>query len=187
MARWCRERSRMGYWPNRDGVGTSYALSCWVYIPSAYSTVNDGMPELDCDISSLGTGGVAVIGSADTTKRDQWQRIVTTFNVGTGGGTAINMLFRRGNQVAGAINGGSTFYSTCPQMEVGSFPTSYIPTTSAAVTRARDTPGIVNGPWRTPPGGSWFAEFVRLNPLGTGLLRVIGNSLNTAGHPVIHQ
>jgi hypothetical protein len=63
------------------------------------------------------------------------------------------------------------------QVEQGSFSTSYIPTTSVAVTRARDLPIIPpNVSWYTSPGGSWFAEFIKLNPSAAYLKRVLQNT-----------
>ena len=50
------------------------------------------------------------------------------------------------------------------QTEAGSFPTSYIPTTAAAVTRAYDSCYIASAnmsPWFVSPGGSWMAEFIQ--------------------------
>ncbi len=51
------------------------------------------------------------------------------------------------------------------QLEQGAFPTSYIPTTAAAVTRAMDVATIPPAGWFVSPGGSWSAEFISINPL----------------------
>ena len=59
-------------------------------------------------------------------------------------------------------NAAQTFYAWGAQVEAGAFPTSYIPTTAAAVTRAIDNcliPPANMSPWFAPPGGSWFADF----------------------------
>jgi hypothetical protein len=50
------------------------------------------------------------------------------------------------------------------QIEAGGFATSYIPTTSVAVTRSQDVARVpsANMGWFTPPGGSWVAEFIML-------------------------
>jgi hypothetical protein len=60
-------------------------------------------------------------------------------------------------------------------MEAGTFPTSYIGTTTVAVARAQDVPIIppANMSWFTPPGGSWMSEFIQLNP-GTNN-RIVAN------------
>jgi hypothetical protein len=57
------------------------------------------------------------------------------------------------------------------QLEAGTFPTSYIPTTAASVTRAIDLCGITSAnmsPWFAPPGGSWQAEFIDIVPTAAG-------------------
>ena len=60
------------------------------------------------------------------------------------------------------------------------FPTSYIPTTVAAVTRNIDicqiTPANMALSWFVPPGGTWFAEFRYFDPTPTGNPRVISRS-----------
>ena len=63
------------------------------------------------------------------------------------------------------------------QLEQGAFATSYIPSTSAAVTRTIDQcfiPPANMSPWFASPGGSWFAEFINNNPLADRGSRVIG-------------
>jgi hypothetical protein len=53
------------------------------------------------------------------------------------------------------------------QVEAGAFPTSYIGTTSVAITRAIDRcfiPAANMTPWFASPGGSWFADINYFNP-----------------------
>ena len=69
------------------------------------------------------------------------------------------------------------------QIEQGAFPTSYIPTTAASVTRAQDQCLISAAnmtPWFAPPGGSWFAEFVYFDPAPNNS-RLIGPGVTPAG------
>ena len=54
-----------------------------------------------------------------------------TFTVGTAGGTATG-IFEAGNSNQGQLR---SFYAWGAQLEVGSVPTSYIPTTTQAITR----------------------------------------------------
>jgi hypothetical protein len=69
------------------------------------------------------------------------------------------------------------------QVELGDFATSYIPTTSAAVTRSIDSclipPANMAG-WFAPPGGSWFAEFVNFDATLPASQRIIGRPSVTA-------
>ena len=63
------------------------------------------------------------------------------------------------------------------QLEQGGFPTSYIGTTGATVTRAFDSCFIAPAsmsPWFASPGGSWMAEFVNVNPAADRSSRIIG-------------
>jgi hypothetical protein len=98
----------------------------------------------------------------------------------TAGGTAtINVWLA---QAAGSNvypgDGASGAYLWGAQVEQGAFgPTSYIPTTASAVTRAIDScliPPANMSPWFAPPGGSWFAEFDYFNSTPTGI-RIIGH------------
>jgi len=59
----------------------------------------------------------------------------------------------RNNATTGALTYGQ------PQIEVGSFPTSYIPTTSAQVTRAADVASVITlSPWFNPAEGTILVE-----------------------------
>lgn len=137
-------------------VGQSYAASVWVWIPSAYSVAVDGLPELDLDIGTVGTGGLRTVGTADPAKRDQWQRVVTTLFVGTGGSAIVNMLLRR--QLP--ATGGSVWFCTCPQFETGAFASSYIPTTAAVQTRQFEWGSLPTGPWFNQNAGTVLVEFI---------------------------
>ncbi|WP_338871736.1 hypothetical protein WBJ53_26165 [Spirosoma sp. SC4-14] len=48
----------------------------------------------------------------------------------------------------------------CPQLEQGAFPTSYIPTTSAAVTRGADVCSTPMSNWWNPNQGTFLAEWM---------------------------
>ena len=62
--------------------------------------------------------------------------------------------------------------------ELSDFVTSWIPTTSVAVTRSIDScliPPANMSPWFASPGGSWFAEFDYLNNTTTNI-RIIAHA-----------
>jgi hypothetical protein len=87
--------------------------------------------------SLSGTSGTGFSGTA-TGRVDNygngWYRFSMTFTAGTAGGTATG-IFEVGNNTSGALR---SFYAWGAQLEVGSVATSYIPTTTASITRAAD-------------------------------------------------
>lgn len=70
------------------------------------------------------------------TLTNQWARYQVTETASYSGTGFLELLIRRG--LNEPINASATFYAYGVQMEVGSYPTSYIPTTSASVTRNAD-------------------------------------------------
>jgi hypothetical protein len=70
-----------------------------------------------------------------------------------------------------------TIYAWGAQVEAGAFVTSHIPTTGATVARAVDFPSFPFGAWYAAPGGSWFAEYVKLNSPSGAFKRILQVSL----------
>jgi len=87
--------------------------------------------------SLSGTSGTGFSGTATGRVENYgngWYRFSMTFTVGTAGGTSAG-IFEVGNNTSGALR---SFYAWGAQLEVGSVPTSYIPTTTQAITRGAD-------------------------------------------------
>ena len=109
------------------------------------------------------------------------QRMVYSVTL-TGGGTVGAVYSRITWNVSNGVAIDATFRIGAPQMEQGAFPTSYIPTTTVAVTRAIDSclipPGNM-GFFTGSPGGSWFAEFMFMATAPSNA-RIIGRP-DTAG------
>ena len=76
-------------------------------------------------------------------------------------GTAGTAVLRFGAGVSTTQTG--TVRISRPQLEAGSFPTPYIPTTTAAVTRAADACSIALGPWFNATEGTFVWEFITSN------------------------
>jgi len=117
---------------------TRYALSFWLWLPSgpadsAYSSIA---------ITAEGvtnTTNVAMV--VDLTKRDQWQ-LAWISVTGTASGSC-GMVLR--------YSGTSLIYTMGWQVEAGSFPTSWIPTSGSTVTRvADDCSTTILQPWYSP-------------------------------------
>ena len=91
------------------------------------------------------------IGTTNVTITTSWQR----FNVVTSTATAASYNFQINNIAVGTV------YAWGAQLEVGSFPTSYIPTTTAAATRAADLASISGSnltSWYRQDEGTIFAQ-----------------------------
>ena len=103
-------------------ANTTYTISFYA------KTVSGGTTSINVDINDITpTGGQA------TTITGEWTRITKT-----GGSANNNLRFFDMNMVTATAD----FYVWGAQIEVGSFATSYIPTTSSQVTRAADVAEI---------------------------------------------
>ncbi len=112
------------------------------------------------------------------TATPSWQRFILGPNIasvsativfGTRGGSSY---FSGGDQILDILAWGA-------QIEDGSFATSYIPTTTTAVTRAADNLTVpTTGGWFTTSSGSFSGQFQEASAQNTGgISRVMGSSL----------
>jgi hypothetical protein len=94
--------------------------------------------------------------SASVSSIDSTGKVSITFTTGTVIAAAIRVGIGTTNTAVGRAS-----YSAW-QLEVGTFPTSYIPTTSATVTRAADNASMVGSnfsSWYNQSGGTIFANW----------------------------
>jgi hypothetical protein len=84
-----------------------------------------------------------------------WRRAHVTLTI-PDGVTSVDFLVETNN-------GTHNFYLTCPQVEPGHYPTSYIPTDGAPKTRAADTASIDDLGWFDPKKGTIVADFQMTN------------------------
>ena len=96
-------------------AGSTYVFSVYIYIPSSQAKNFEGKA-IFCDMESAYTSRTRA--SADVTIVDRWQRITGTCVPST---TSATWVLRT------TANAGSFLYSDCWQLELGSFPTSYMP------------------------------------------------------------
>jgi hypothetical protein len=99
--------------------------------------------------------------STVTSVGNGWYRCTLTRS-STGGSVAYAIAIVSGNNVvSGTGNSSNGVYVWGAQLEAGSFPTSYIPTTTATATRAADVASITGtnfSSWYNQTEGTWFAQ-----------------------------
>ncbi len=169
---------------------TAYTVS--VYVKSAGRS-NFAIELLGFHGSYVGSAGYDLIGNSSTFN----PRVVATSNVSrsiqsVGNGwyrctlTAtmdapaapsstprINFLFSDSSSYTSYFGDGTSgVYVWGAQLEAGSFPTSYIPTTATTVTRQADNLTIPTGGWFDSTKGTGFSEFDNEWNLSSGTTRI---------------
>lgn len=108
-------------------LNSTYVASIYVYIPSSQAQNFSGK-YIRFQVEAVGASGVV---NADVTIVDRWQRVFVSYTPTSATGVPI---VARTN-----ANAGSFFYTDCWQLELGSFPTSYMPASGGSqFTRSAD-------------------------------------------------
>jgi hypothetical protein len=100
--------------------------------------------------------------SSITPWRDGWYRCTMTTPSSTATTIGITLVSSRTAPRTQSNTLATFIYIAGPQLEEGAFATSYIPTTTAAETRARDFASIEESnftPWYNPVQGTFGVEF----------------------------
>jgi hypothetical protein len=126
------------------------------YTFSFYAKSNGGTQNYIGIWDRFGAGSVTV--ARDFTSElstTEWRRVSISITVGAGS-TSLYVYLTR-DRVAATVD----FFAFGAQLEAGSSPTSYIPTTSATVTRAADNASMVGSnfsSWYNQSGGTFYVE-----------------------------
>jgi hypothetical protein len=137
--------------------GTAYTVSCY-FKPNQVTRVSifaGNTVTLPVDAIFDLTGAGSVVANAFGTASIQqvgngWYRCIVTGTAGATSNTTLRFSPVSGTSRTYAGNSTDSFYAWGAQLEAGSFPTSYIPTTTASVVRSADVCSIT---------GSSFTSF----------------------------
>jgi hypothetical protein len=133
-------------------ASTTYTLTCYFDTTNTY--VTSGSPTI------VFIGGLAdATGtlSASVSSIDSTGKVSITFTTGTSIAATIRVGIGASNTAVGRAS-----YSAW-QLEAGAFPTSYIPTTSATVTRAADNASMVGSnfsSWYNQSEGTMYSQWM---------------------------
>jgi hypothetical protein len=135
--------------------------------------------QITTEATAVGTFSSA--SAAATSFGNGWFRASLTFTSSTETGLRIRIY--PNNSTTVTSNGSNGIYIWGAQLEAGSFPTSYIPTTNAAATRAADVASIDSGnfsSWYRQDEGTVFAEFQPRANATAGVVYLNAGSVNEA-------
>lgn len=205
-ARWTEVNSSTGHRPAQNAIsivgGNTYTLSCYVrpgnkqYIRLTSSGSDQVTAVFDMTSktmvsvgSTLGTptnvsAGIIPVGTSG------WYRVYMTFTASANNGNTTVLIGHAGtgvyNTAADNYVGDPTKYTDFFgfQVETGSFPTSYIPTTTSAATRAADVAWMSNmssilGQFRT----NKLAVYNNNPTNSTGIVEYNGPTLSVVDDP----
>jgi hypothetical protein len=138
-------------------------------------------------VSAGGGSGGATGGSATITAvGNGWYRCTYTLTLGGTDTTVFSDidLVSTGTTINYTGNGTSGLFIWGAQLEAGAFPTSYIPTTTTALTRAADVASVNTlSPWYNSVAGTLYAEAQSLRPVGD-TTRIAALSDGTANNSI---
>ena len=171
--------SNMGYiFSSGLTVGQTYCASIWLYIPPSQAQKFAGKTiTIPAETSPAVT--YISLGSFNTNLVGVWQRAYSVF---TANSTGVGIIPRT------TANAGSFFYTDCWQLEQGSFPTSYIPTTASTVTRSVDNASMTGtnfSSWYNRTEGTLYANAKGLTGTTFGCIVTLSDSGYGAGNGLL--
>jgi len=157
--------------------GTTYALSIfakaaertWALFLTSGTPFGSNGVYVNLTNGALGT----TIGSPLTTSVQNcgngWYRITVTFTAISTGSAGWAIRLATADNVSNYTGDGTSgLFIWGAQLEAGDFPTSYIPTTTTALTRSADVASVNTlSPWFNATEGTLFADWTSFIPNGT--------------------
>jgi len=117
----------------------------WIYMTAYTGYTAGSWAFFNINTGTVGTVGADVTQSSVQDYGNGWYRVSMTVPASATTGTFRTTHVLGDNSAGGYLgNTADHFYAWGAQLELGSFPTSYIPTTTAAVTRAADVATITD-------------------------------------------
>ena len=178
-------------------AGATYSGSCFVraagraFIQTIFSASSSwgGLSAILCkfDLTTMTvvSSGSSVLSAAIKDVGGGWVRIsVTAACVATTPGSGISVILTNNGAPTTGIDtytgdGTSGIYIWGAQLEVGAFPTSYIPTVASQVTRAADVASVNTlSPWYNASEGTLFVDWSSVAPKATGVEISDGTTTN---------
>jgi len=162
--------------------GTSYTFTCWMKagtltqggfaFPAAAFTTG-----LSCRVD-LSTGSIIAsssgLSTSTTVYANGWVRVISVATATASVASSITIrILNNANSYIGTGTGTILIWGA--QLEAGAFATSYIPTTTATVTRAADVASITGtnfSSWYNQTEGTVFGQFLRTASTNTQQGRV---------------
>jgi hypothetical protein len=113
---------------------------------------------------NLSTGEVGTKNASHTASTQQlpngWWRLIISFTSGAASSNNIAIELASADNVSSYLgNGSGNVFIWGAQLEVGSFPTSYIPTTTGSVVRSADVCSITTAGWSNAGNDTMVAEY----------------------------
>jgi len=146
-----------------------------------------GLQSVDFDLSTLTTTAANNAVGSITPVGNGWYRcVMTTDTTIATDSTNIRIVLLTAEGASYEGDGYSGLFIWGSQFEVGAFPTSYIPTTSATVTRNADTASMTGtnfSSWYRQDEGTLYSDFT-MNGIGSPLNAVFSMSDGTANNRI---
>ncbi len=118
------------------------------------------------------TGAAAALNPTITALPNGWYRVSVSATPTSSGTSGLGIWLKGYDSHVG--DGTSGIYVWGTQVEQGAFATSYIPTTSAAATRLKETATALTTSWYSQTAGTIFSKSQSYSPVSSGTDSVLG-------------